>query len=135
VSEVDDSVFLYDIDSLESTCRRNRESRSHEIARARAIIEQETSRFLQDLSHKATGPIIQRLRESWHDVSRQELEQLFRKLPALSESDRTAVERSVERIVNKLLHPPLETLKDEAREGTHHGLLDAIRRLFRISDP
>jgi glutamyl-tRNA reductase len=134
VREVDDSVFLYDIDSLEATCRRNREARSQEILRARSIIDQETSKFLQDLTHQATGPIIKRLRESWHDVSRQELDVLFRKLPGLSEADRQAVERSVERIVNKLLHPPLETLKDSAGEGSQTGLLDAIRRLFRISD-
>ena len=43
-----------------------------------------------------------------------------------------ATERTVERIVNKLLHPPLETLRDEARDGTPHGLLDAIKRLFHL---
>ncbi len=134
VARADDAVFLYDIDSLEATCLKNREARRQEIARAQALIAEETTRFLSDLSHKATGPIIRQLRESWHDVSKQELELLFRKLPALNPADRQAIERSVERIVNKLLHPPLETLKDEAQAGTHHGLLDAIRRLFRISD-
>ncbi|HVJ87493.1 MAG TPA: glutamyl-tRNA reductase [Caulifigura sp.] len=134
VAAVDDAVFLYDIDSLEATCRKNREARRQEIVRAEALIAEETSRFLNDLNHKATGPIIRQLRESWHDVSKQELDLLFRKLPSLSAADRQSIERSVERIVNKLLHPPLETLKDEAQAGTHHGLLDAIRRLFRISD-
>lgn len=134
VADSDDAVFLYDIDSLEATCLRNREARRQEIARAEALITEETNRFLSDLSHKATGPIIRQLRDSWHDASRQELELLFRKLPTLSPADRQAIERSVERIVNKLLHPPLETLKDEAQAGTHHGLLDAIRKLFRISD-
>jgi glutamyl-tRNA reductase len=132
VAGVDEGVFLYDIDDLEKTCERNRAARTTEIARARAIIEEETSRFMHDVYHKATGPIVQRLRERWHDVSRQELDLLFRKTPHLTESDREAVERSVERIVNKLLHPPLETLRDEAREGTPYGLLDAIRRLFHL---
>ena len=88
--------------------------------------------FMHDIYHKATGPIVQRLRERWHDVSRQELEVLYRKLPNLSEDDQQAIDRTVERIVNKLLHPPLETLRDEAREGTPHGLLDAIMRLFHL---
>jgi glutamyl-tRNA reductase len=35
-------------------------------------------------------------------------------------------------MVNKLLHPPLEALRDESREGTPHGLLDALRKLFRL---
>ncbi len=133
VADVDDGVFLYDIDDLEKTCQRNREARGHEVTRARAIIAEETERFMQDIYHKATGPIIKRLREQWSDISRGELDLLFRKMPHLAQEDRLAVERSVERIVNKLLHPPLETLREEAREGTPDGLLDAIRRLFHLS--
>jgi glutamyl-tRNA reductase len=132
VAGVDEAVFLYDIDDLEKTCRRNRDARMSEIARASAIIEEETARFMHDVYHKATGPIVQRLREQWHDISRQELDLLFRKTPHLTDADREAVERSVERIVNKLLHPPLETLRDEAREGTPHGLLEAVKRLFHL---
>ncbi|MBX3438113.1 MAG: glutamyl-tRNA reductase [Planctomycetaceae bacterium] len=132
VAEVDEGVFLYDIDDLERTCAQNRAARTTEIARARDIVEEETARFMHDVYHKATGPIIQRLRERWHDVSRQELELLFRKLPDLDSNDQQAIERTVERIVNKLLHPPLETLRDEARDGTPHGLLDAVRRLFHL---
>lgn len=132
VSDVDEGVFLYDIDDLERTCQQNRALRATEIARARAIIDEETARFMRDVYHKATGPIIQRLRDRWHEVSRQELELLFRKLPQLTGDDQQAIERTVERIVNKLLHPPLETLRDEAREGPPHGLLDAIRRLFHL---
>lgn len=134
VGELDDNVFLYDIDDLEATCERNRKARAGEMERARQIIDEETDRFLHELHHKATGPIIQRLRAHWHDISRDELDQLFRKLPDLPPEQRTAIERSIERIVNKLLHPPLETLRAESKEGTPHGLLDAIRRLFHLSE-
>lgn len=134
VAEIDDGVFLYDIDDLEATCERNRRERHREIERAQAIIDEETARFTQDLHHKATGPVIKRLREHWHDISREELELLYRKLPDLDEREREAIQKTIERIVNKLLHPPLETLREEAREGTPHGLLDAIRRLFHLSD-
>ena len=135
VGEIDDGVFLYDIDDLEATCERNRRARADEIEKAQAIIEEETRRFVQELQHKATGPIIQRLREHWHEISREELESLFRKRPHLAaDEDRAAIERSIERIVNKLLHPPLETLREEARSGTPHSLLDAIRRLFHLGD-
>lgn len=134
VAQLDDGVFLYDIDDLEATCERNRKARSAEIERAQRIIEDETARFLQELHHKATGPIIQRLRAHWHEISREELEQLFRKLPDLAPEQRTQIERSIERIVNKLLHPPLETLRAESKEGTPHGLLDAIRRLFHLGE-
>lgn len=135
VSGIDPEIFLYDIDDLESACEQNRRSRVAEIDRARQIVTEETTRFAHDIRHKATGPIIKRLREHWHDISRQELDLLFRKLgPKIDDGSKEAIERTLERIVNKLLHPPLETLRDEAKEGTHHGLIDAIRRLFRLSD-
>lgn len=134
VARLDDGVFLYDIDDLNATCEQNRIARAGEIELARRIIDEETDRFLHELHHKATGPIIQRLRAHWHEISRDELDQLFRKLPELPPKERAAIERTIERIVNKLLHPPLETLRAESKEGTPHGLLDAIRRLFHLGE-
>jgi glutamyl-tRNA reductase len=67
-------------------------------------------------------------------VRENEVRQLFAKLSHLNEQDRQAIERSIERIVNKLLHPPLEALRDEARQGAPHGLIDAVKRLFRLGD-
>lgn len=134
VGQIDDAVFLYDIDDLEATCEKNRRLRAKEIEKAEQIITEETDRFMHDVYHKATGPIIKRLREHWHDISRRELDMLYRKLPNLTDADRDAVEKAIQRIVNKLLHPPLETLRDEAKEGTPHGLLDAIKRLFHLRD-
>ncbi len=134
IGQLDDSVFLYDIDDLEATCERNRKTRGKEVEKAQQIIGEETQKFMHDVYHRATGPIIKRLREEWHTIRQQEVESLFAKLPHLSESDRNAVERTVERIINKLLHPPLEVLKDEARTGTPHGLLNALMRLFHLSE-
>ncbi len=134
VGDIDDEVFLYDIDDLEATCERNRRLRADEIRKARAIIAEETQTFLHDVYHQATGPVVKRLREEWHSISRSEMDQLFRKLPHLDEGEREAIERCIERIVNKLLHPPLQTIREEAREGTPHNLLEVVRRLFHLHD-
>jgi glutamyl-tRNA reductase len=134
IANLDDNVFLYDIDALEETCEQNRKARIGEINKAQRIIDEETDRFLQDVYHMATGPIIKRLREQWHEISRDELARLKSKLSHLTPSDLEAIERSTERIVNKLLHPPLEALRQEAQSGTPHGLLDALRRLFHLRD-
>ena len=127
---VDDNVFLYDLDALEETCSRNRAAREAEVEKARGIIAAQTRTFMQEIYHRATGPVIHRLREHWTDISRSELDRLYRKLPTLESAQRQAIEATIQRIVNKLLHPPLEALKDEAKEGTPEGLLHAIRRLF-----
>jgi glutamyl-tRNA reductase len=133
IRDLDDNVFLYCIDDLQAICERNRRARQREVDRALVIIDQEVDRLMGELHHQATGPIIRRLRDQWRQVVDQETRRLFQRLPHL-EKDRADIERSIEQMVNKLLHPPLEALRDEAREGTPHGLLDALRRLFRLSD-
>jgi glutamyl-tRNA reductase len=130
VADIDENVFLYDIEALQATCEQNRRQRTGEIERARRIVAEETDRFLHDIYHKATGPIISQLRAGWRKVCQDELDQLFAKHQALDADERRGIERTVERIVNKLLHPPLEALRDEARKGTPHGLMEALKRLF-----
>ncbi len=127
-------VYLYSVDDLEAACARNRQARDKELPTALAIIEAETARFMADLHHRATGPIIQRLRQDWEAVREQELRRLFSKLPALNEGARAEIVASFERYANKLLHPPLESLRDESRHGAPHGLLDALKRLFKLQD-
>lgn len=133
IRDLDDNVFLYSIDDLESICQQNRKSRAQEVERAVRIVEEETDRFMTGLYHRATGPIVRRLREQWREVVEQETAKLFSRLPHL-EKDRAEIEKSIEQMVNKLLHPPLETLREEAREGTPHGLMHALKRLFRLED-
>jgi glutamyl-tRNA reductase len=98
------------------------------------IVEQETSRFLSELHHRATAPIIKRLKEGWHEPKEDELRRLFNKLPALDDRSRNEIRQSFDRLVNKLLHPPLESLRSEAEKGPPHGLLDALKRLFQLKD-
>ncbi|NNJ25998.1 glutamyl-tRNA reductase [Alienimonas chondri] len=132
VARVDSNVFRYDLDDLETTCAANRRRREKEIGKARGIVEEETEAFLRGLVHRATGPVIRRLRDEWTAVRDAELAQLYARRSEWSDDDRAAVERSVDRIVNKLLHPPLEALKEEARRGEHGTLFDSFRRLFGI---
>jgi glutamyl-tRNA reductase len=134
IAGVDENTFLYDVDDLKATCEANRALRQKEIEKARRIVDEEARRFTHEVYHRATGPVIKRLRDEWDAIRRQEVDQLFAKLPHLPEKDRQAIERTIERIVNKLLHPPLEVLKDEAKAGPPHGLLEALRRLFRLPE-
>ena len=133
VSELDEGVFRYDIDDLEATCAANRRRRRREIERANGIVAEEADRFARDLLHRATGPVVRRLREEWHAVRDAELDRLFARRPDLAAAGREDIERAVDRVVNKLLHPPLAALKEEAGRDEHAGLLEAMRRLFGLS--
>lgn len=128
------NVYLYTLDDLSAACERNRRERDKEWPRAMAIIEQETARFMADLNHRATAPIIKRLKQDWHDIVTDELHRLFNKLPDTGPRERREIELTFERLINKLLHPPLESLRDEAQRGVPHGLLEALKRLFNLKD-
>jgi glutamyl-tRNA reductase len=127
-------VYLYSIDDLREACDKNRRERDNELPAAIHIVEEETSRFMADLHHRATAPIIKRLREGWHQPKDDELRRLFNKLPALDDRARDEISQSFDRLINKLLHPPLESLRSEAEKGPPHGLLDALKRLFQLKD-
>ena len=89
---------------------------------------------MRELHHRATGPTIRRLKERADEVKEEELSRLVNKLGLTDPRITEEVRRAFDRLVNKLLHPPLESLRNEAETGTPHGLLDALKRLFRLHD-
>jgi glutamyl-tRNA reductase len=127
-------VYLYSIDDLQAACRRNRQLRDKELPAAMRIIDQETDRFLGDLYHRATGPVIRQLKEGWEKPKEEELRRLLNKLPDLDPRQREEVRRSFDRLLGKLLHPPLESLREGSRQGVPHALIDALARLFQLRD-
>ena len=127
-------VYLYCVDDLKETCQANQRAREKEWPKAERIIEDETAKFMVELHHRATGPTIRRLKEQADRVKADELERLLKKLPDLDADATNEITRTLNRVVNKLLHPPLESLRDEAHRDSHHGLLDALKRLFQLKD-
>ena len=127
-------VYLYSIDDLQAVCLENRRRRDKELPAAMRVIEHETARFMAEMYHRAIGPVIEQLRLGWQKPKEEELERLLSRLPELNDRAREEVRRSFDRLVNKLLHPPLESLRDESREGVPRGLLDALARLFQLKD-
>ena len=87
-----------------------------------------------DLHHRATAPTIRQLTESCQQLKTEELERLFNKIPQSDPNARDEISRAFDRFINKLLHPPLDSLRKEAHQGTPHSLLDAFKRLFKLKD-
>ena len=127
-------VYLYSIDDLQQACLNNRKARDSELPGAIHIVEEETARFMAELHHRATAPIIKRLKDGWQQPKEDELRRLFNKLPELDDKARGEISQAFERLINKLLHPPLESLRSESQQGPPHGLLEALKRLFQLKD-
>ena len=127
-------VWLYSVDDLAAACDANRMSRQREMPGALAIVEEETLRFMGDMHHRTTAPVIEQLRAGWSETGEAELERLFRRLPGLADGERDEIRQAFERYAAKLLHPPLASLRSESRSGPPHGLIDALRRLFQLGE-
>jgi glutamyl-tRNA reductase len=127
-------VWLYCVDDLAQACEVNRRSRQREMPRALAIVDEEARRFMGDMHHRTTAPVIEQLRAGWTETGHAELDRLFRRLPHLPDADRAEIRQAFERYAAKMLHPPLVSLRSESHSGPPHGLLDALKRLFNLED-
>lgn len=135
IGDIDD-VYLYTVDDLQKVCDRNRALREQEWPKAKRIIDEETDRFMNDLRHRSTGPVIQRLREQAEAIKEAELTRLMGRLQnkGLDEAAREEIKIAMERIVNKLLHPPLQSLREQDHPEQHATLIDALKRLFQLRE-
>ena len=127
-------VYLYSIDDLKTACDENRRQRDLQLPLAETIIEEETDSLLADYSHRVTGPIIRQLLGDWQKLRDEELKRLNNKLPELGDRERQEIERAFDRLLGKLSHPPLESLRTETKSGHGNILLDAFSKLFQLKD-
>lgn len=133
-------VYLYSVDDLKETCEANQKLRQKEWPRARKIIDEESQRFLTGWNHRSTVPTIKRLRAQANRLKSQELQRLMNKLDGgeteskLDEKTKQEIEYAFDRLVNKVLHTPMESLRDEAQHGTPTRLLEALVHLFKLED-
>ena len=128
------NVYLYTVDDLQRVCDENQAARNQAYPAARALIQQELEHFVLDAHHRKSARVIVQLHQRWHEIKEAERERLFSKLPELTEHEKQTIDYTLERILNKLLHTPLESLHEEAGGGMERqqNLLNAIRRLFDI---
>lgn len=129
-----ENVYLYNIDDLANVADDHRSERRREAQRAEEIVAEEAERFWRSLSAADVTPTIVALREKLHGIGRAELERALRSLGPLGDGERRTLEAMTQAIVNKILHPPLRTLKELAREPGGEPAGDAIELLRRLFD-
>jgi glutamyl-tRNA reductase len=129
VHELEDT-FLYDIDDLEEVARDGRREREAVAARWRPRLAEEAREILRELQDCGAQDAARKLIA--HAIAlRQEVLQNAR----TSGLDAKAVDemsRALERLQGRLLHGPLEALKQAAREGDGSDAAAWVSRLFRL---
>ena len=122
-----EGIFLYDIDDLQSVASAHMAERTREAADAEAMIAIEVERY--DLKRRTVNvaPVIVSLQQRAEELRQGELRRVQARLGPLSREQAAAVEAMSRGLVNKLLHPPMQALKQAARDGD-------IRRIEEIRE-
>ncbi len=128
------NVYLYTLDDLQKVCDRNLESRKNQFPKAMKILDQETDRFLSEMRGRASDSTIVALRDQANRTKEAELTWLMNRIgDDISEDQRAVIEQAFHRLVNKMLHSPLKSVRDDSEKGSN-SLLEAMRRLFQLGD-
>jgi glutamyl-tRNA reductase len=129
-----DNVFVYDVDDLHQVAEENLAVRAREAAHAERIIEEEVTSFLAWRRSLELAPTIVALRQRFGQIADDELQRTLPRLEGVTQADRAVLEAMGRSLVNKLLHQPMTQLKAGAGGPDGALLIDAVRRLFAISD-
>jgi len=112
-----EGIFVYDIDDLQQVAAAHMAERSREATDAEALIEGEVERFHQRLLTVNVAPAIVALQRQAEEIRQAELRRSQARLGSLSAEQTAAVEALTRGLVNKFLHPPMQALKQAAREN------------------
>lgn len=125
-----DNVFLYNIDHLTEVSESNRELRERELGRATEIAEMEADKFYRWWRALEVRPTISALVTKAEKIRQRQLSTTIKKLKGLSDEERTSMEAMTKAIVNKLLHDPIQLLKEDVH--SNEGYTQVVRELFRL---
>jgi glutamyl-tRNA reductase len=129
-----ENVYLYNLDDLQQVVAATHAKRTEAVDTARRIVAEQVDRFLTWHRAREMGPIIDRLYQRHHELAREEVERIANKLPGgVSAVDRQHLEELARRIVNKLLHDPVKTLREsDSPHNMGQTYLHAMEKLFQL---
>jgi glutamyl-tRNA reductase len=112
-----EGIFVYDIDDLQQVAVAHLSERSREATAAEALIAGEVERFQQRQLTVNVAPAIVALQRQAEEIRQAELKRAQAHLGPLSAEQIAVVEALTRGLVNKFLHPPMQALKQAAREN------------------
>jgi glutamyl-tRNA reductase len=112
-----EGIFVYDIDDLQAVAAAHLDERSRSAIDAEALIAVEVQRFHQRQLTVNAAPAIVALQQQAEEIRQSELRRAQARLGSMSAEQLAAVEALTRSLVNKFLHPPMQALKQAAREN------------------
>ncbi len=128
-----EGIDLYDLERLAAEGFTAARGWERELERAEAIAVEEAEACVGVLRSRSAHDVVVTLHDLAGKVVAVEVQRALRKMPDLGEDGRAAVEESVRRAVQKLVHTPTVRAKEAASRGDD-GILNAARWLFGVPE-
>ena len=129
---IDAGITLVNLDRL--VAEQHDQAGTSEVEAARNLVQQEVRDFLGLRRAAQVAPTVVALRTMASEVVAAELRRLESRLPGLDDRERDEVQRSVRRIVDKLLHAPTVRVQELSTDPEAPDYAAALRVLFAL-DP
>src|SRR2546422_745867 len=110
--------------------------RAQEMARAlsgaAALVEREVAKFLARRGDVEVIPTIVSLRERLEEIRVGEVRKALARLPGATAETRETIEMLSSAIVKKILHAPINKLRESSRAGSSRSWLELVHELFGL---
>jgi glutamyl-tRNA reductase len=127
-----ENVFLYDLDDLQAEVESHRQEREAALAAADEIIEREMAGFLRTFEQQSAREVIRLLGEKAELIRRNELARTLGSLPQVGAKESAAMEAMTRSIVKRLIHDPIQFIRNECFEEEGGGLRELVERIFKL---
>ena len=127
-----EGIFVYDIDDLQQVAAAHMAERSRVASDAETLIASEVERFHERQRAVNAAPAIVAIQRQAEEIRQAEIRRIHARLGTLSAEQLAAVEALTRGLVNKFLHPPMQALKQAAREN-NQARIDALCEAWQVS--
>ena len=131
VKEID-NVFLYNIDDLTGVANENTRLRKDKIVKARHVLDEEISRYVEWYASLKILPALLSLRKNFETIRDNELQRYSSALTRLPDTEQETFRQFAESLTEKFLNVPSRVLKEKSAEEDCALFADLLMDLFQL---
>lgn len=129
-----EGVASYNVDDLKQVVARNTAKRKKEMIEAEGILRDEMEKYRIWQQSLGAIPTIAKPQEKAEELRLEEFQKASKKLSKLSAKDQEAVERLSKGIVAKLLHGPMNHLRQQKQGDDTIAAIESVKQAFQLRD-
>ncbi len=130
------NLYLYNIDDLRSVVNNSLGQRGEQTEACETYIAPAVAACMSQITHADLGQLIRKLRTKLHGIGDDEKQRTLKKLTDTHDTDALdlAISEHTQRLINKILHLPLNQLGQHDGDAPLGFYAAALRRLFDLQD-